>query len=220
MVERQLRKLDVPRLEWANELGHAHDAFFTRAGCRLTVRSTDRVPDGRHLCEQLAHTGQKIDRLAAVNVTVRGEQHHRLDLAEAIEHPLHAEIRRARGPDRADAGGREHGDHGGRHVRQVAGDTISGHDASTAQRLSELRHFVVQLAIRETRAHLFFAPEHERRALVAPSQQILGEIEARIRKPTCARHPMLVNQRSFARGLGDHPAEGPYGTPECLGLTD
>ena len=40
--------------------------------------------------------------LAAVRVAVGGDEHLRLDLAEPIEHALHAEVRRAGRPDRAD----------------------------------------------------------------------------------------------------------------------
>jgi tryptophanyl-tRNA synthetase len=37
---------------------------------------------------------QAIDRLAVVPVAIDADQHLRLDLAEAVEHALHAEIRR------------------------------------------------------------------------------------------------------------------------------
>ena len=56
-------------------------------------------------------------RLAVVPVAVHREEHARLDLPEAIEHTLHAEIRRARRPDRALARRPQHRDDRLGHVR-------------------------------------------------------------------------------------------------------
>ena len=92
----------------ASHTSHAHRVAHwrqvvgaPRTRCRYgttTTRSTDgsRATISRHLVEDR-------NRLAVVPVAVDGEQHARLDLSEAVEHALHAEVRRARRPDRAAA---------------------------------------------------------------------------------------------------------------------
>ena len=91
-------------------------------------------------------------RLAAVAVAVDGEQHLRLDLAEAVEHALHAEIGRAGRPDRAEAGGREHRDDRLRHVRHEAGDAVAGRRPARAAPARARDTSVVELGVAEPRA--------------------------------------------------------------------
>ena len=63
--------------------------------------------------------------LAGIAVTVAGDEHFRLDLSETIEHALHAEIRRAGGENRADAGRGEHRNNGFGTVWHEGGDTVA-----------------------------------------------------------------------------------------------
>ena len=70
---------------------------------------------------------------AAIPVPVGAHQHLGRELAEPVGGPAPAEVRRAAGPDRADARRGEHGDHGLRDVRQVGGDPVAGADAHGAQ---------------------------------------------------------------------------------------
>ena len=59
----------------------------------------------------------------------RRDEDDRLDLAEAVEHALLAEIGRAGRPDRAERGGGQHGGDGLGHVRHHRGDAVALLDA-------------------------------------------------------------------------------------------
>ena len=68
----------------------------------------------------------------AVAVAVDREQDLRLDLREAVDHAAGAELRRRRGPDRAQRGGGEEGGDRLEDVRQVGGDAVALADAERA----------------------------------------------------------------------------------------
>ena len=105
MIERQPRVVDRPAGDTARrtrpsatarerrELVGVADPFL-----RDTARRRRARPIGS-LRDDLRHLVEDRDRLAVVPVAVDGEEHARLDLAEAVEHALHAEVRRARRPD-------------------------------------------------------------------------------------------------------------------------
>ena len=78
-------------------------------------------------------------RLAGVVVAVDRDQHLGLDLAEAVDDALHAEIGRAGGPHRAEAGGGEHGDDRLGHVGELRGDAVAGPDAAGGERVAHAR---------------------------------------------------------------------------------
>src|SRR5581483_863492 len=176
--------------------------------------------DRRHVVDDFAAARQHVDGLAAVVVAVRRHEHLRLDLAEAIEDALHAEIGGARGPDRADARRPEHRDDRLRHVRHVARHAIAGLHTVTLERLRETRDFAVQLRERETAFDALLAPEDERGLVIAPPQQVLGEIEARIGEPPRAGHPVAVDHGALARIFGDDAAVAPDRLPETVSLAD
>ena len=69
------------------------------------------------------------EALARIAVAIAGDEHLWFDLTEAVEHALHAEIRRTGGEDRAYARGSEHGDNGFGTVRHEGGDTVALADA-------------------------------------------------------------------------------------------
>ena len=69
------------------------------------VDGLDGVSDG---LRPFAH----VEVLAAIFVAVAGDQHLGFDLAETVERALDAEVRGTRRPDRAEAGGGQHGDDG------------------------------------------------------------------------------------------------------------
>ena len=90
----------------------------------------------RQLGDDLCELVGDVDGLAVVVVAVAGDQHLRLDLAEAVEHALHAEVGRAGRPHRADRRRRQHADDALGHVGQDGGDPVAGADARLAQRRS------------------------------------------------------------------------------------
>ena len=111
-----------------------------------------------------ARRGDDVDRLAVVEVAVGGEQHLGLDLAEAVEHALHAEIGRARRPDRAEARRRQHRDRPPRAC--WAGSRRRGRPARRPRRAAPARAATPPRRARRsvTRAlHPVLAPEHDAR---------------------------------------------------------
>ena len=157
--------------------------------------------------------------LAVVMVGVGGDQDPGRNLAEPVEHALHAEIRRSRGEDAADAGRRQHGDHRFRHVRHVGRDPVARSQALGAERPGEARNRVVEFAPAHLPAHLVFAAEHDGGRVVAAAQQVLGEIGAAVREEAGAGHLLAVDDDPAA-GFADHVAEVPDRRPEFLRFVD
>ncbi len=121
---------------------------------RAAVRSDERFPplgadhrplDGGQLSQHVGDLRALIERLAAVDVALGGDQDARLDLPESIEHPLDAEVRRARRPDRADRRRAEHRDDRLGNVREVRGHAIAGLDTRRPQRRREGRDLGAKL---------------------------------------------------------------------------
>ena len=79
---------------------------------------------GRFL-DDLRDARKRVVRLAVVVIALDREQHLRLDLAEAVEHALCAEVGRAGRPDRAEAGSRQHENDGLGHVRHERRDAVA-----------------------------------------------------------------------------------------------
>ncbi len=179
-------------------------------GRALRVRHHDHFLDRRQRGDDLGEARHDVDRLAVVEIAVGAEEYAWLDLAEAVEHALHAEIRRARRPDRADARRRKHRDYGARDVGHVGRDAVSGLDAARAQRLREPRDLVMRARRTSRCQHTrVLAPEYDRCLAVAPAQQVFGEIQARLREPTRTRHAVAVLDDDIAPALGDDAAEFP-----------
>jgi hypothetical protein len=141
---------------------------------------------------------QAIDGLAVVPVAIDTDEDLRGDLAEAIQHALHAKIGRSRRPDSAQRSGSQHGDDGFRHVRQIAGNTVTLDHTGRLQRLLKARHFSVERGAGKTSLDLAFTPENHGIAGIRLLQQILGVVQARVGKPLGARHAVAVAQHSLA----------------------
>jgi hypothetical protein len=159
-------------------------------------------------------------RLAAVVVAVDGDQHLGLDLAEAVEHALHAEIGRARAPHRAQARGRQHRDDRLGHVRQLGGDAVAAPDAGRLERMMQPADRGVEVAPAHLAADLVLAAEDQRDRVVVPAQQVAREVEPRVGKEARTRHPVVVDDTARARSLPDHAAIGPDRAPERLAIRD
>ena len=221
MVERQLFERDVGRREVAQEIRQRHGTVDAADVGRLVEVGDHRdALHGRQLLHDLAELAQHVDALAAVPVAVDRQQHRRLDLAEAVEHALHAEVRRARRPDGTDRRGGEQADDRFRHVRDDGRDAVAGLHALGAQRLREPRDGVVNIGEGQRAAHLVLAAEDHRGLVVAAAQQVLGVVEPRLGEPLRAGHAVTVDQRVFAARLGDDAAEVPEGRPEIAGRAD
>src|SRR5256885_1891239 len=100
------------------------------------------------------------------------------------------------------------------------GMSVAGFHAQGAQSLRDARDLLVQLAMREASLYLVFAPEHHRRGRVAPPQQVLGEVEPRLRIPARPRYPVAVHENPRALRARAHARELPQRFPELLRVLD
>ena len=132
-----------------------------KVGLRVEVGDDHGFDQRRHLRDDFGILGQAIDLLAVVPVAVDADQHLGFDLAEAVEHALHAEVGRGRRPDRAERGGGEHRGQGFGQVGQVAGDPVAGFDAGGEQALLEAGDFTRQFGAAEAALDLVLAPEDQ-----------------------------------------------------------
>src|SRR5918992_1927951 len=113
----------------------------------LDVRDDHDSFDGRQLLERSGNLRPDVMSLAAVEISVGGDENARFDLPEPVEHALYAEVRRARRPDGADCRGTERRHHRFGQVRKVAGDTIAAPDARGAKRGRESADLGAQLVM-------------------------------------------------------------------------
>src|SRR5688572_27912960 len=215
VVELDPLEADLGRVEGVEEVEERG------AGARRRAEIVDdyALLDARQPLQHLARLLLRVELLAAVDVAIGAEKDFGLDLPEAVEHALHAEVGRAARPDRAEARGRE--ERGGRfgYVRQVARDPVALFHAGVGESLSDPRHEVVKLALREATLHAVLAPERDRRGCVALAQQVLRIVEASVGEPACARHAVGVDEAPIAH-LAAHLGEAPHQLPEIRALLD
>ncbi len=226
MIERQAREFERLRSVGREPIvpcDRAADRGHRQRGAPgfAQVRDHDDALDRGQRGDDLGDLVLDRNRLAVVPVAIDGEEHARLDLPEAVEHAAHAEIGRARRPHRAEAGAAQHRDDGLGHVGNVGGDTVARGDAVGLQRRRDAGGGgATSSALRNAARALVFAAEHERvgrtgRAIAR--EQVLGEIEAGVRKPSRAGHFVAVDERALA-ALADDAAEIPDRPPEWLAL--
>jgi hypothetical protein len=151
-------------------------------------------------------------RLATIEVPVSGNQNPRLNLPEAIEHALNAEIGRAGRPHGADRGAPERRDHRLRKVGNEPRDAIASLDARPSQGFRKTSGVSSKFARADGPMHLVLAIENQRRAIVVAAQQVLGEVEPGAREEPRAGHAIeaLGDVRAFrAANACEIPDRGP-----------
>jgi hypothetical protein len=184
------------------------------------IRHHDHALQAGQLRSDLLEALQGVEALAVVPVAVGGEQHARLDLTESIENSARAEVGRARGPDRPDARRREHRDHRLRQVGEISRDAVAGRNTPHPQRRDQARHSVVELCERERAFRAVFTAEENGGRVVAPAQQVLGEVEPGLREPLGTRHAIGSGPERMTRPVTCDTAEIPDRTPEGRRLLD
>ena len=225
MVERQTRKFDrtggvrreviVPAYRTANS-----GEFGDRTTGTFEIRHDDHLFDRRQPGDDLGHLVRNRQRLAVVPVAVDGKERAWLDLAEAVEHAAHAEIRRAGRPDRAEGRRPQHRDDRLGKIGDISGDPVAGGETGRAHRGSHPRCHRRQLRMRDMAAIAILAAEHEGvRSVFAAArrEEVLGEIEACVGKPARPRHLVSVDERTRA-ALADDAGVVPDRAPECFAL--
>ena len=215
MIELERLEMDfagVERVEEVVERGSGR-------GRGAKVVDDDALLHRRQLLQDLCGLFLRIELLAAVEIAVGAEQHFRLDLAETVEHALHAEIGRTARPDRAEACGCQHRRGRFGQVRQVAGHAVSLLHAGVGKRLRQPGHQVVKVAMAQAALDPVLAPENDRVAMVARAQQVFGEVQPCVGKPQRARHAIAVDERARPL-LPLDLAELPQQVPESAALRD
>jgi hypothetical protein len=162
-----------------------------------------------------------VDRPVAVAVATDGEQHLGLDLREAPDYAPRAELRRARGPHRAEArGSRE------RHERlvrvgQVPHDAVAATDAEALEARPGARDLVGQLREGQIhgRAGLRALDHRDTVGVLRQAEHVLGVVEARAGEPARAGHG-VVGQDTIGPGRRADAIEVPDRAPEALEIVD
>ena len=182
------------------------------------------MDDGLQARQPLADGG---DLLAAVDeplapaVAGDGEQHLRLELAEPVDHAAHAELGRARRPDRAEARRGEEGDERLRDVRQVRDDAVAGADAEPLQPGAGARDLLAQVAERELArpARLRVRDDRDRARVLVAAEHVLGVVQPRAREPLRARH-LPRPEHALVRRVRADLEVVPDRRPEALEVRD
>src|SRR5208283_5831518 len=100
----------------------------------------------RQLFDNVPHFGFALEIPACEAIAVDREQDFRLDLAKALDHGVHAEFRRRRGPDGADGERRHHGDRRLGNIGHIGSDAVARRDAQSAQLRRQNAHLTTELA--------------------------------------------------------------------------
>jgi hypothetical protein len=153
----------------------------------------------------LGHHAQAVEVAPAVGHAVAGDQHHRVDLAETVEHGVRAHVGRADAPDRADAHRGQKGHHGLGNVGQVGGHAVAGLHARFPQVQRQRGHLAPQLGPRQlVLLPLLVAADDGRkpRRMRRPhmAQHLLRVVGLRAGKPLRPRHHVLLQHRGVWRG--------------------
>ena len=123
------------------------------------VGNEHRPPHRRQRANDFGDTRRAVMPLAAVGVAVGGDEYLRLDLSESVDDALHAKVRRARRPDRADRRRAERGDDRFGQIRKIAGDAIAGPTPSRRSAGRKRTNRAMELAARHRTSGPIFALE-------------------------------------------------------------
>ncbi len=165
--------------------------------------------------------GPPVDVPVAVAVAADSQQHHRLDLREAIDHAPGTELGRARRPHRAEAGG---GDERGQRlgdVGHVGDDPIAGLHAQSLQPDPDSSGQGGQLTEGqlERGTRLRTGDNGDSIGVLAGSHEVLGVVQARAREPPRSRHPR-VGEHVLVGSVGADSVELPHRGPEAGEVVD
>ena len=160
--------------------------------------------------------------LAAVPVAVAGDEHLRLDLGEPVDHASGAEIRRARGPDRAQARRGEQADDRLRHIRQQRRHPVATADAQCAQATGHPRHLGGELRVAEAASRASFGfKDYGRTVGIGPRgpQRVTGVVQRGALEPPYVGHDLAGQGRTLTPGtpVAEHLEVVPDRRPELRG---
>ena len=154
---------------------------------------------------QFGHHAQAVVVLAAVGDAVAGDQRHRFDLFEAVEHRVGAHVGGAHAPHRTDADHRQEGDHGFRDVGQVGGHAVARLHALRLQVQRQRGDLAPQLRPAQFAPQAFFVVgndgrEARRMRRVRVAEHLLRVIDLRPREPGGPGHDVAFEHRRVRGG--------------------
>ncbi len=94
VIEGKQRPLRLRALSTGQPRIPSHERRRIRRFRRADERRDDNVLQARQGTRHVSGFGEAVELLAAIDIPVNGEKDGRCDLAEPIEHALHAEVRR------------------------------------------------------------------------------------------------------------------------------
>ena len=158
--------------------------------------------------------------LAAVAVSVTGDHHDWLELAEAVGRGTSGIVLAAAGPDGANAGRRQERDCGS--IRQVSDDAIALFDAEVTQGMGQGGYRPLQVARGEASsvgaARLGTVDQCDSVVVVMP-EDLLDVIQSRPGEPLSTRHALRAENRRRFRVRHDLEP-GPHRAPELPWVPD
>ena len=220
MVEGEAPELDLARAPGADEVVE-QDRVRDRRDVRVRIRvgDDDDALHGRKPAHDLRQTVEARIPPPLPEIAVGRQQNAGFDLAEAVEHALHAEIGRGRGDRGPEARRCEHEHDGLGHVGHVTGHPVSRRESQRPQRLGEPRGGVMELRPGQVAADPVLGPEHQRGRVVAAPEEVLGVVQAGVGVPAGPRQAIEVDHHALAP-MADDAAEVPHRVPERLRLVD
>ena len=212
--ERQGVELERPRL--GEQLLPA-DGVREHVVRPADVGHVDEGLEGRQPLADRRHLLAAVDELVAEAVAGHGQEHLRLELPQAVEDAAHAELGRAGGPDRAQAGGGEEGDDRLRDVREVRDDAVAGPDAEALEPCPRPGDLVAELAEGQVERLARLRAGEDRdgvQVLVAP-HHVRRVVEAGAWEPLRAGH-VPGAEHALVGSVRPDPVELPDRRPEAL----
>ncbi len=191
------------------------------ANLGVGIGHQQQVLQSGQVFEDFVEFGALVERLASIAVAGTGDQHLGLDLAEAVDHAVGAEVWRAAGPGRSQAAGGEHADQGLPGVRHAGRDPVADPDASLAQALLQAGDMGGQFGVGEGFPAAVLADgDHHREMVVAPAQQVFGEVQRGLVEPAGAGHLLRFDQHAAGRVVELDSEEIDDGLPEVFAALD
>jgi len=187
---------------------------------RVQVGHDHDMLQARQRIHQVADDGAAVEILAAVAVAVDREDHLRLDLAEAVDHALRAEVGRTTRPHRADRCRRQQRYRGLGNVRHVGDDTVARLDAGAPKPGGQPFDLLGKLVPAQLLQRPVFRHVSDRH-LAGPTagQDLFCVVQPGAREPLGAGHFALAQHRLVA-GPVIETVVGPQLLPEPLDVLD
>ena len=217
VIERHLLEVDAV-VGCCHHLLPGHGVPQTpHVACLVHPGNDDDMSDAGHGLQNLRHPGPAVEMAAAIGIAIGGDQHLRVDLAEAVEDAPGSEIRRGGRPHRTQTGRRQLGDNRLGQVGEICRDPIATADPLIGKPGTHRRDGVMEFAEGQGAPAAALSAAHDGHGVVAFPKQVLGIVEAGPGEPAGPGHGIaVVEDRLPGPGrpdAGEFPHERPEGGP-------